>query len=59
MTDEEMVTITKKEYERLRRNEDLLECLNDSGVDNWEWYDEAMREHVKNFPEYYGVEDGE
>ena len=53
------VTITKGEYERLRRCEDLLECLQDAGVDNWEWYSEAMKEHVRNFPEFYGVEDGQ
>lgn len=37
----EMVTITKKEYDRLLASEKWLQCLNAAGVDNWEGYSEA------------------
>lgn len=41
MSDAEMITITKSEYERLIKAERWLECLNAAGVDNWEGIDEA------------------
>lgn len=37
----EMVTITKKEYDRLVQSEEFLECLEACGVDNWGGYDDA------------------
>ncbi len=33
---EEMITITKAEYDSLVEASDWLECLNAAGVDNWE-----------------------
>lgn len=45
MTEEtEMVTITKTEYEMLLRICKYAECLDNGGVDNWEWYGESLRE---------------
>ena len=44
---EEMVTITKTEYERLRKRDNFLECLEVAGVDNWNGYDYAV-EILKN-----------
>ena len=41
---EEMVTITKKEYEQLTYDSRKLEALEAGGVDNWEWYDESLKE---------------
>ena len=43
---EEMITITKKEYERLLERDDWLMCLEAAGVDNWEgyYYAQDMRE---------------
>lgn len=38
---EEMVTITQKEYDRLKEREDWLYALEAAGVDNWEGYDYA------------------
>jgi len=38
---EEMVTITKSEYESLVENENWLNCLEAAGVDNWSGYDLA------------------
>ena len=37
------VTITKKEYDRLVEESDMLNDLRDAGVDNWDGYSEAMR----------------
>lgn len=47
-----MVTITVplEEYLQLQDDSDFLRCLRNAGVDNWEWYGEAVREH-------YGEED--
>jgi hypothetical protein len=39
---EETVTISKKEYEELQRDQWFLECLRGAGVDNWEGYDCAI-----------------
>ena len=35
--EEEMITITLKEYNDLKRSELELMRLDDAGVDNWEW----------------------
>lgn len=40
---EEMVSITKKEYSHLLDRAFKLECLENGGVDNWEWYGESMK----------------
>jgi len=40
---EEMVTITKAEYERLCERDEWLSCLEAAGVDNWEGMEEAIR----------------
>jgi len=44
-TNEEMITITVKEYEKLKKDAQLLQCLYNAGVDNWEWYGEALNEY--------------
>lgn len=44
------VTIPKEEYESLLEASLKLSCLENAGVDNWEWYGEALRE-------LYGDED--
>jgi hypothetical protein len=33
-----------QEIEELRKRDAKLTALENAGVDNWEWYDEAMRE---------------
>ena len=48
---EETVTITKKEYERLQKSEDILEGLRAVGLDNWHGYDDAMAMHYELFPD--------
>lgn len=41
-TEEEMVTITKEEYEELLADSKFLACLDAAGVDNWDGYDFAQ-----------------
>lgn len=41
----ETVTISKEEYEELQDNSLFLNCLKNTGVDNWDWYDEAVQEY--------------
>lgn len=38
---DEMVTISKKEYEQLKEDSNFLNALRAAGVDNWEGYSEA------------------
>jgi len=42
---DEMVTISKAEYESLKDDSWKLQCLEGAGVDNWEGYDYAMVEY--------------
>jgi hypothetical protein len=39
--EEEMVSITKKEYDELKKDSAFLACLEGAGVDNWCGYDDA------------------
>ena len=42
MKDEnEMVTISKKEYDKLKEDSKFLDCLKGAGVDNWIGYSDA------------------
>ena len=41
---EETVTITKKEYDELLHDSKVLNALECGGVDNWQWYEESMKE---------------
>ncbi len=43
--EQEMVTITKKEYDSLQDDALFLNCLQNAGVDNWCWYDTAVEEY--------------
>jgi len=42
MNTEETITIPKKEYDELIHDSEFLNALRSCGVDNWEWYDEAI-----------------
>lgn len=42
---EEMVTITKKEYESLLDDQKWRMALEQGGVDNWEWYSESLSDY--------------
>jgi hypothetical protein len=39
----ETVTILKETYDELVKDQAILDALYASGVDNWEWYDDAMK----------------
>ena len=40
--DQEMITITRAEYDQLCKEAEWLGYLEAAGVDNWQGYDEAM-----------------
>ena len=42
MIREEMITITKEEYNNLVEAAEWLECLEAAGVDNWDGIEEAI-----------------
>lgn len=46
---EEMITITKKEYEELQKDSWKLCCLENYGVDNWCGYSDAMEEYYNEY----------
>ena len=41
--DSETVTISRKEYEQLQKDTNMLNALEACGVDNWEGYSEAHK----------------
>lgn len=43
---EETITITKAEYDELLSDSRFLTCLQNGGVDNWDWYGEAQQEYA-------------
>lgn len=49
VSDGKQVTISKKEYELLKRKEFKLECLDNGGVDNWEWYEESLKPYCQKY----------
>lgn len=38
----EMITISKELYDQLTRASEELNALHNAGVDNWEWYGDAI-----------------
>ncbi len=36
------ISISMKEYDSLMRDRRILECLRACGVDNWDYFDDAM-----------------
>jgi|WetSurMetagenome_2_1015567.scaffolds.fasta_scaffold00725_33 hypothetical protein len=40
--DDETITISKKEYNEMKHDSDVLSALYRAGVDNWDGYDYAM-----------------
>lgn len=42
---EQMVTISKEEYDKLVDRDFKLSCLEAGGVDNWEWYSDSLEDH--------------
>lgn len=48
---EEEKTIAQLEFERLKKDSDILDYLRGAGVDNWEGYDLAMESYYADHPE--------
>lgn len=42
--------ISKTELKRLNRRDFELQCLEEGGVDNWDWYDESLKNYRKRYP---------
>ena len=42
---EEMIEITKAEHDHLVDRDFKLTCLENGGVDNWEWYSESLEDY--------------
>ena len=48
------VWIKKSEYEELIKDSFKLQCLENGGVDNWQWYSESLTEwYKKYYPDMY------
>lgn len=47
--DKESVIVNKNIFLKLIKSDLLLTCLNQGGVDNWDWYGEAYEEYEKDF----------
>ena len=45
------ITVPFEEYHALKRNRDMLECLENNGVDNWVGYGDSCSDHRENYPE--------
>lgn len=45
---EEMISITKKEYDQLVKDSEWLSCLEQAGVDNWEGIEMAYEIETEN-----------
>tara|TARA_R110000751_G_scaffold8874_3_gene34420 strand:+ start:5907 stop:6197 length:291 start_codon:yes stop_codon:yes gene_type:complete len=49
--------ITKERLQELEQSEAKLNALEIGGVDNWEWYGEAMQEYEKTLQAEQDIED--
>ena len=48
---EEMITITQKEYDQLRKDSDWLYYLERAGVNNWNGFDYALFDYALELQE--------
>lgn len=42
---EEMITITKKQFDDMYEDATMMNCLRNAGVDNWDYWDIAVEEY--------------
>jgi len=47
----ETVTISKAEYDQLKRDQFWARCLDSAGVDNWDGNEIAMKRFRKKYPD--------
>jgi hypothetical protein len=45
---EQTVTITQKEYDELLEDQRILNALRRGGVENWQWYDASLEDHLED-----------
>jgi hypothetical protein len=45
--EENLITITLKEYKKFLESKEILDALYAGGVDNWEYYEESLKEIIK------------
>lgn len=43
--------VSKTELQRLNKRDFMLTCLENGGVDNWEWWGESLKDYRKRYPE--------
>ncbi len=48
---EKETAIAKTELQRLNKRDFELQCLENGGVDNWEWYSESLKDFNERYPE--------
>lgn len=49
----ETIEITKQEYFNLRKSSEILNRLENGGVDNWDWYSDSIYdENLQDFDEF-------
>lgn len=48
---EKETAINKTELQRLNKRDFELQCLENGGVDNWEWYSESLKDFNKRYPD--------
>lgn len=46
----DQVTISLKEYNKLKLASEELDALNQGGVDNWDWYTASMLNYIQANP---------
>ena len=44
-----MVEISRSELEQLKKDSFALRCLENGGVDNWDWYSESLKPYHKKY----------
>lgn len=50
----EYILLTINKYKELESDSFKLQCLENGGVDNWQWYSESLTEwYKKYYPDMY------
>ena len=45
-----LMSLLRSTYDQLVRDAYMLECLRNHGVDDWEYYDDAMDDYEERYP---------
>lgn len=49
---EDTITINKREYNQLLKDQLMLQALEEGGVDNWDWWGEAIQRYQELLEEH-------